>query len=124
MPYLSYGSDPLMATLAVARAQIERTLPSGFGGCWPPREWLQSKMTPEEFKKEFASALGEPDRRFLNPSPRFDGEFIEFLARWQEGDELWRYSSPGWTWQALMGRGGVALVRNGRPAAQIMTIMN
>ena len=81
-------------------------------------------MSREEFEKEFASALGEPERRFHDPSSRFDGEFIEFLARWQEGDELRRYSSPAWTWQAMMGRGGVALVRDGRPVAQIMTIMN
>jgi hypothetical protein len=108
----------------MAREQIERIFPAGFGGCFPPRDWLQSKMSREEFEKEFANALGDPERRFLNPSSRFDGEFIEFLAMWQEGDELWTYSSPPETSRALMGRGGIALVRDGRSVAQIMTLMN
>ena len=118
--YLSHGPGLLLAALAMARAQIELTLPSGGGGCWPPLYWLQSKMSPEEFKEEFAKA-SEPERQVLCPSSQFDGEFAEFLARWQDGDELWRYSSPPETWRALMGRGGVVLVRGGRSVAHIET---
>ena len=44
--YLSYGSDLVMADLAMAREQIERIFPAGFGGCFPPRDWLQSKNEP------------------------------------------------------------------------------
>jgi hypothetical protein len=35
------------------------------------------------------------------------------LAKMVEGDELWEFSSPQEDWDALAGRAGIALVRNG-----------
>ena len=79
-------------------------------------------MTSQEFEQEFARYLSA--RKLLVPSSRLEPEPAEFVVRRQEGDELWRFSSPGWTWEALMGRSGIALVRNGHPIAHVGTIMN
>jgi hypothetical protein len=39
-------------------------------------------------------------------------------------DELWAFSSPAEYWKGLAGRAGVALVRDGRPIAHVVTVMN
>ena len=117
--YLSYRPSLLKPALALAKAEIGR--PNGCIG-WPPHEWLSSKMNFQEFEQEFARHLSA--RKLLVPSSQFEPELAEFVVRRQEGDDLWRFSSPGWTWQAMMGRGGVALVRDGKTIAHVGTIMN
>ena len=41
-----------------------------------------------------------------------------------DGDELWEFSSPAEYWENLAGREGVALVRDGRPIAHVVALMN
>ena len=41
-----------------------------------------------------------------------------------ERDELWEFNSPPEYWERLAGRMGVALVRDGRPIAHVVTAMN
>jgi hypothetical protein len=43
---------------------------------------------------------------------------------WQEGDEMWKWSTPDSFWQALCGRGGYAIIRNGKVIESIITIEN
>lgn len=68
----------------------------------------------------------------LEARHRHDGVPFGFLNdRWerlkasmQEGDELWEFSSPPETWQHLMGRAGVALVRDGDVVDFLVTVLN
>jgi hypothetical protein len=46
------------------------------------------------------------------------------MARLTEHDELWRFSSPPDYWEHLAGRAGVALIRDGRSIAHVITLMN
>lgn len=48
----------------------------------------------------------------------------EVLARLREGDELWWYETPQETWDALCGRAGFALVRDGEIVSLTHTIIN
>jgi hypothetical protein len=43
---------------------------------------------------------------------------------WQDGDEMWKWETPMPFWQALCGRGGYAIVRNGRVIESITTVEN
>jgi hypothetical protein len=43
---------------------------------------------------------------------------------WQDGDELWEWSTPDTFWQSLSGRGGYAIVRNGKVIETTITIEN
>ena len=118
--YLSHGPGLLTAVLALAMPQIEASLPP-MGG-YATSEWLTSRMSTEEFKQQFDRLLNTT--KWFVPSSRCDAEYAEFLVRWQEGDELWRWSTPSWTWKAMMGRGGVAIVRDGKQVTRVMTILN
>ena len=40
------------------------------------------------------------------------------------GDELREFSSPGESWKQFAGRGGVVLVRDGRPVGHVITEMS
>jgi hypothetical protein len=78
---------------------------------YPPSTWLRSRMTVEEFEQEFPNYMDTP-------------YLVEFMRLLQEGDQLWRFSSPPQQWAALAGRGGVALVRDGRLVAHIVTLLS
>jgi hypothetical protein len=47
-----------------------------------------------------------------------------WAKRMQPGDELWTWSTPRWTWEDLCGRGGFAIVRDGKPIYHSWTVMN
>lgn len=73
-------------------------------GNWPPRDWLIERLDPT--KETRSKGL---DKLTLLMLP---------------GDELWSYSSPPETWEHMMGRSGIALLRDGRTIAQVITLMN
>jgi hypothetical protein len=85
-------------------------------------ESMPTRMSNEEFQQEFSSQLS--GNGLVSPTSRFDASLAELVVRWQENDELWRFSSPPETWQMMMGRGGIALVRDGRAISFIETIMH
>jgi hypothetical protein len=78
---------------------------------YPPSTWLRSLMTLEQFELEFPNYKNTP---FL----------AAFIRLRQEGDEFWRFSSPPEQWAALAGRGGIALVRDGRLVAHVVTVLS
>ena len=65
-------------------------------------EWLHTKMTAAELKT-------------YN---------LDFKSKIQEGDELWRFSSPQESWEHLAGRAGICIVRDGEITDSLVTIMN
>jgi hypothetical protein len=48
----------------------------------------------------------------------------QFKAQMQPGDLIYAFESAPETWSALAGRAGYVLVREGKPIAQIVTLMN
>jgi hypothetical protein len=77
---------------------------------YPPASWLKSRMTTAELEKEY-------------PWYREEGAFGSDI-RLQEGDELWWFSSPEEQWNALAGRGGIAVIRDGKCIAHVVFIMS
>jgi len=70
--------------------------------------WLTKRVTRDELLAESG-----------------DSDFFEkLLDAYQDGDELWRFSSPADYWRNLAGRGGVALVRDGKIVTSVVTIMS
>ena len=118
--YLAHGSDLLAGAIVVARDGPRELPPAPWttpNGC-PPPNWRWSRMAPERERKML-------DRRPpLVPRSAADDEVSDLVVRMQPGDEFWEWSSPPPTWRFKMGRGGVALVRNGRVVAHVVTIMN
>jgi len=84
-------------------------------------QWAASAATDPARSRKGAARCSHD---LLFPRSTFDAELAEFLVRWQEGDELRSFSSPSDAWQAMMGSGGVALVRDGRPIACLLVWMN
>jgi hypothetical protein len=119
--YLLYGADLRNAAIKLAKANVQYSAAFAGGG-YPSVEWLTSRINWADFEREFVNRLDA--RKLLIPSSRFDIEFAEFVTRQRDDDELWRFSSPGETWRMLMGRGGIALVRDGWSIAHIQTVMN
>ena len=53
-----------------------------------------------------------------------DIAFTEIVLRLRDDDEIRHFSSPGDTWRMMMGRSGIAIVRDGRAIASLITMMN
>ena len=73
-------------------------------GNWPPKQWLASQLDPAD-----AANDTNIDKLKLLMLP---------------GDQLWSYSSPPETWNHMMGRSGIVLIRNGKNIVDILTLMN
>lgn len=76
---------------------------------FPPAEWLVRR-----------TSIGA----FDGTDVRKHRDWSNIKARMTERDELWEFSSPPEYWEGLAGRAGIALVREGRPIAHIVTMMN
>jgi hypothetical protein len=85
--------------------------------------WLQSQTTVEEAE---AANMVKNDQLGPDPVPFgfINADWKELLDQMQEGDELWEFKSPPETWENLMGRKGIALIRNCQVIAYIVTLMN
>ncbi len=103
---------------------LDQTKPLGGEG-WPPVEWLTKRLSFAEFETLESGAdqsdLGAPAMLHLGRSNR---DLAQMKIRMLAGDEIWSFSSPAEYWRHLGGRAGVALVRNGRLVAHVVTDMN
>ena len=75
-------------------------------------DWLKKQCSLDEIKTE-------------NPGGFVDGPVWQVLeSRMQPGDEIWTFSSPDFFWKKLCGRGGYAIVRDGKVVSTVLTVMN
>jgi hypothetical protein len=108
--------------------------------CPPNTEPIDYKLqliehkTIESIEREYtrrAEDLREVDRRspervaaLLKPFGYSNSEWEQLKAGTQPGDELWTFTSSPASWRALAGSAGIAMVREGRIVATIVTMMN
>jgi hypothetical protein len=96
---------------------------------------LIERKTIESIERENtrrAEDLREVDRRrsperiaaLLKPFGYSNGEWEALKTSMQPGDELWTFASSSASWRALAGRAGIALVRDGKIVATIITMRN
>lgn len=97
-----------------------------------------SRKEPTEFNRKLATAFQkEPDEciprswlleelsdEAIASDKRVTPEVLRILRSRQPGDRVFGYLSPPETWAALLGRGGVAIVRDGKPLLCVDTIIN
>jgi hypothetical protein len=62
----------------------------------------------------------EADSKIWFPPPVWE----QFKREMIKGDEIWEFASPPKTWDMLMGRAGIALVRKGKVIHTLVTRMN
>lgn len=93
-----------------------------------PPDWLRAKITVEEAERQHP---GIPSDDRVAKFPYIAKPFAFQNKQWEAmkadmkpNDQLWEFSSPGPSWKALAGRAGIALVRNGKVIASIVTVMN
>src|SRR5262249_34134876 len=84
-----------------------------------PREGLRTRLAVKDGDTLRILATGH-DPRTTGWHP---GESA-IEQRMQCGDELWMWWSPEWTWAQLVGRAGLAIVRNGDPVDFEITIIS
>jgi len=95
------------------------------------KDWLKEKLEisiqqlNEESHRSFQHArpdqLGtENDRPGGFCWKRWDA----FVGAYKEGDEIWYFDSPDWTWRCLAGRRGYAIVREGEVVTSYCTELN
>jgi hypothetical protein len=83
---------------AYAGEQLKRA------GSRPPSKWLVEKLDLAEVEK--------------------DAYVANLTYLMLPGVELWSYSSPPGSWEHMLGRAGIALLRDGKPISEIRTMMN
>ena len=101
-------------------------------------EWLQERVTVEQ-AEALHTSRPVPNartrkwwqfwRRTPTPPPAVPfgnqhGEWKALVDLMHDGDQLWTFTSPPETWQALAGRSGIALVRDGQIVGHHVTLMN
>jgi hypothetical protein len=91
------------------------------GGSYPPKDWLGEELTTADFKERMGKSL---ESLSVFPRSEFDAQLVHFLVMMEAGGRIFEFSSPAETWRLMMGRGGIALVNDGRAVAYIETIMN
>ncbi|RTM03363.1 MAG: hypothetical protein EKK31_18550 [Hyphomicrobiales bacterium] len=71
-------------------------------------------------------ARRSPERfaALLKPFGHSNSQWEALKAGMQPGDELWTFTSSPASWRALAGSAGIALVREGRIVATIVTMKN
>ena len=87
-----------------------------------PAEFLNARLAVKEGDELRAASDRGAAHDISGRDWRADGDM--WSERMQPGDELWSWSTPPWTWQNLCGRGGLAIVRDGKPIDHWMTVMN
>jgi hypothetical protein len=108
--YLTLGDEILVQQLGIADKWVQDDIQwTKSEPAFPPFEWLTERISVDSI----GSATG-----------RNHAGLDRILARLTEHDELWQFSSPSDHWKNLAGRAGVALIRNGRSIAHVITIMN
>jgi hypothetical protein len=94
------------------------------------KAWLQNRITVEEAEAASlaeidelrAAGIGLSKPRVPFRSQRAEWEALK--AQMEDGDELWRFSTPDETWEQMMGRAGIVLLRGGTIIATIVTTLN
>lgn len=82
--------------------------------------WLQVRVSSEEAEIRhmvFNRRLGPMGV----PFGFMNEEWKALLARMVQGDQLWEFRSPDYTWPAFHGRAGIAVVREGKVVAALVT---
>jgi hypothetical protein len=82
-----------------------------------PDAWLTKRTTGEELLSKFTELPVTTRARAISA-------IEQFISKLEEGDELWRYSSPPQTWSNFCGSAGIAIVRNGSILVGCQLIMN
>ena len=92
-----------------------------------PKEWLQKPISITEAEADYPGITDDRVKRFPDAAKPFgfkNAEWEDLKSEMQPGDELWTFSSSPESWQALAGRSGIALVRNGIPIKTLVGAMN
>jgi len=103
-----------------------------FSGC------TTSHREPTEFERELAAAFRKEPGECIPRSwlveelsvdaivldRRVTPEVLRMVHTRQAADRIFFYRSPPKTWAALLGQGGFAIVRDGRPVECVMTVVN
>jgi hypothetical protein len=117
--YAGLGEALLNRVIGIAQASAKEALANDGGG-WPPADWCKRTLSRADFERAYLSRRKKPqDFRSFGSI-----EFTRFLLRLRDGDEIKAFSSPPETWRLMMGRAGIAIVRNGRAVMSLMTMMN
>jgi hypothetical protein len=115
---------------------VYEAAPSSFPNTRPIDYEIQliERKTIESIERKHtrpAENLRETDRRspervaaLLKPFGYSNSEWEALKAGMEPDDELWTFESSPASWRALTGSAGIAMVREGRIVATIVTMMN
>jgi hypothetical protein len=115
--YLALGDEILVRQLEIADKWVQDQIQwTKSQPAFPPIEWLKKRVTEQEIDSGQAG-------RILASVPKHT-DWLHVRARLVAGDEIWEFDSPREDWERLMGWRGIALIRDGRPIAHIVVVMN
>jgi len=94
---------------------------------WPPQDFLLRQLTTLEVERlglgEIPAITGSP-ASFSRSRNAFIEDLAELKMPMLREDELWTFSNSSNAWKQLAGVAGLALVRDGRSIASIITVRN
>ena len=109
------------AHLPKMRRLAGEAVQEGAGGSYPPKDWLGHELSASDFRERMGKSLQSLS---VFPRSEFDAQLVHFMVMMEAGGRIFEFASPAETWRHMMGRGGLALVKDGRSLAYIETMMN
>ena len=80
------------------------------------------EMTIEEAEERLQINCNDSDDS--QNSSNFIKRWKEFKSNIKDGDKVYYFKSPSWTWESLCGGAGYSIYRNGEEVNSITTIIN
>ena len=82
---------------------------------------FKKKVSVEQAEKENLVSIKTADGKKMRiPFGYCHQQWLDLLAKKQDGDELWVYESPPEAWEHLAGAETISLVRNGEVIDSIL----
>ena len=115
--YLDLGQHVFAVALAMASLRSELHAARVVASSWPRPEMLGEAWARK-------GIMAEIDTLLARHRHHAGAEIRRMKARAMPDDKLHSFSTGRDSWRAMMGRGGIALVRNGRSIDHFVTMLN
>ncbi len=126
--YLNLGHDLINQQVRDCKTHVLHGFRQAVGQKeFPPRDWLIRQLSLLQFERlgEGADPIGDGAPAMMSRgNDNLRKEWMGIKVRMLAGDQIWVFNSPKQNWEGLAGRAGVALVRNGRSIAYMVTKKN
>lgn len=88
------------------------------------RTQVEGPYTIEQAEKDNMIAVEKDGKSFTLPFGYINDDWEILKAKYQDGDQIYKFSTSAESWEKLAGREGYVLIRGDQIITEIITLMN